>query len=254
MDHSNKKVDFFGIPLDAITMHETIEIIDDAIKNGRQLNHVVINAGKMVAMQNDPELYNSVVSCDLINADGQSIVWASRFLGKKIPERVAGIDLMKELIELAYRKKYSCFFFGAKEEVVRRVLDIYRNKYGASIIAGYRNGYFSKEEEPVIAQAIADSQANLLFVAMPSPNKEKFMFKYRAILSGINFNMGVGGSFDVIAGYTKRAPDWMQRIGLEWFFRFIQEPRRMWKRYLIGNARFIQMVIHEKFRRKKKTL
>ena len=245
-----KKVVFFDIPVDAITMDETIEIIDDAIQKEKQLNHVVINAGKVVSMQKNLELFNSVLSCDLINADGQSIVWASRFLGQNIPERVAGIDLMQNLIELAYRKKYTCFFFGAREEVVKKVVDIYSDMYDRSVIAGYRNGYFDIKEEPVIAKTIADSNANMLFVAMPSPHKENFMFKYRSILSGINFNMGVGGSFDVIAGYTKRAPGWMQKLGLEWFYRFIQEPKRMWKRYLVGNSHFIYMVLKKKIQKK----
>jgi len=92
------KIDFLGIPVDALTMQETLGKIDQAIKNDQKINHVVINAGKVVAMQKDRDLFNSVISCDIINADGQSIVWAARFMGKKIPERVAGIDLMINLL------------------------------------------------------------------------------------------------------------------------------------------------------------
>lgn len=247
------KVDFLTIPLDSLTMQETVETIEKAINNNGRINHVVINAGKVVSMQKDRQLYESVVSCDLINADGQSIVWAARFLGKKIPERVAGVDLMQNLVELSAKKNYRCFFLGAKEVVVKKVVDIYAEKYGADIIAGYRNGYFSIDEESEVAQQIAESGAQLLFVAITSPKKEKFMYKYRELLSGVNFTMGVGGTFDVIAGFTKRAPIWMQKLGLEWFYRFIQEPRRMWKRYLVGNSTFIYLVIKEKFRRKLKS-
>jgi len=248
MDHQTKKIDFLGIPVDTLTMEETVERINDAIQNEHRLNHVVINAGKVVAMQKNTELFQSVVTCDLINADGQSIVWAARFLGLQIPERVAGVDLMHHLVELAAQKNYTCFFFGAKEEVVNKVVEIYGDRYGKSVIAGYRNGYYQQEEELYISERIAESGADLLFVAMPSPHKENFMYRYRELLSGVYFNMGVGGSFDVIAGYAKRAPKWMQNMGMEWFFRFIQEPRRMWKRYLIGNSKFISLIIKEKIR------
>jgi N-acetylglucosaminyldiphosphoundecaprenol N-acetyl-beta-D-mannosaminyltransferase len=240
------KIDFLGIPVDALTMSETINLIDDAIRENKRISHVVINAGKVVSMQTDKQLFESVVSCDVINADGQSIVWAARFLGKKLPERVAGADLMQYLVHLAYQKGYKCFFLGAREEVVKKVVSIYQEKYGTSVIAGYRNGYFTKEEEQEVAKQIGESGAQILFVAITSPRKENFMYEYRDILSNINFTMGVGGTFDVISGFTKRAPVWMQKIGLEWFYRFIQEPRRMWYRYLIGNSKFIWAVIKEK--------
>ena len=242
------KIDFLGIPVDGITMEETVSIIDDAIRTGQHINHVVINAGKVVLMQKDTELAKSVVSCDIINADGQSIVWAARFLGKKIPERVAGADLMQRLVSLAHDKGYKCFFFGAKEEVVNRVVSRYKEQYGDNIIAGYRNGYYSKEEEALIAQQIANSGTQLLFVAITSPNKENFLHEYRDILKYVNFTMGVGGTFDVIAGVTRRAPLWMQQTGLEWFYRFLQEPKRMWKRYLVGNTRFLWLVMRDKIK------
>ena len=244
------RIDFLGIPVDGLTMNETVKIIDRAVQDGDHLNHVVLNAGKVVMMQKDHQLFNSVVSCDLINADGQSIVWAARFLGKKIPERVAGADILQELVQLANEKGYKCFFFGAKEEVVKKVVSIYQEKFGKQIIAGYRNGYYSVEEEHIIAQEIAQSGTQLLFVAITSPKKENFLHEYRDILKDVNFTMGVGGTFDVIAGVTKRAPLWMQRTGLEWFYRFLQEPKRMWKRYLVGNAKFIKLVFKEKFRKR----
>lgn len=240
------KIDFLRIPVDSLTMSETISMIEDAIEQNKRINHVVINAGKVIAMQTDNQLFSSVVSCDIINADGQSIVWAARFLGKQLPERVAGIDLMQHLVYLAYKKRYKCFFLGAKEEIIKKVVDIYAKRYGFSIIAGYRNGYFNKEEEPEIAQQIANSGAQLLFVAITSPLKENFLHEYREVLSNVNFTMGVGGSFDVISGITKRAPEWMQKNGLEWSYRLIQEPRRMWQRYLVGNSKFVWLVLKEK--------
>jgi N-acetylglucosaminyldiphosphoundecaprenol N-acetyl-beta-D-mannosaminyltransferase len=199
----------------------------------------------VVNAQKDMELKESIVNCDIINADGQAIVWASRLFNTPLPERVAGIDLMESLVKLSAKKKYKIFFLGAKEEIVNTVVNFYSNEYGKDIIAGYRNGYFKKEEEQNVARQISDSNADILFVAMSSPKKEIFLNTYKDLIQ-TPFIMGVGGSFDVVAGHVKRAPLWMQKSGLEWFYRVIQEPRRMWKRYLFGNSEFIYLVLKEK--------
>lgn len=233
-------------------MKETLNKIEESIQKRSQIHHVVVNAGKMVAMQKDSQLRKSVNESDIINADGQAVVWASKFLGKPLKERVAGIDLMENLVKLAAQKGYKIFLFGAKEEVVKEVANIYSEAYGPNIIAGYRNGYFKREDEAQIANKIANSGAQMLFVAITSPIKENFLYNHRELLKEVNFVMGVGGSFDVIAGITKRAPLWMQKAGLEWFYRFLQEPKRMWKRYLVGNSKFIYLVLKEKFNPSKK--
>ena len=234
--------------IDNLSMQETLIRVEVTIEDNGQLHHVVVNAGKITALQNDLQLRHSVNESDLINADGQAVVWASRFLGKPLKERVAGIDLMVNLVELAYKKNYKIFFFGAKESVVKTVVEKYSNQYSSDIIAGYRNGYFDKNEEKEIAKQISDSGANILFVAISSPTKENFLYENKELLNKVNFIMGVGGSFDVVAGVVKRAPVWMQKAGLEWFYRFAQEPRRMWKRYLVGNTQFILLVLREKFK------
>jgi len=243
-----QRLQFLEVLVDNLNMQETLSKIDQFITSNQQLHHVVVNAGKIVAMQKDLQLRESVNESDLINADGQAVVWASRFLGKPLKERVAGIDLMINLVELAHKKNYKIFFFGAKEEVVKTVVDKYSEQYSPDIIAGYRNGYFDKKEEKEIAKQISDSGANILFVAISSPTKENFLYENKELLNKVNFIMGVGGSFDVVAGVVKRAPVWMQKAGLEWFYRFAQEPRRMWKRYLVGNTKFILLVLREKFK------
>ena len=237
------KINIFNTQIQNATMQETLDIIDRTIGDGGQLHHVVVNAGKIVSMQKDLQLRKSVNESDLINADGQAVVWASKILGKPLKERVAGIDLMTNLVNLAHEKQYKIFFFGAKEQSVKFVVDKYTKQYSSNIIAGYRNGYFKKEEEQDIAKEIANSGANILFVAISSPTKENFLYENKKLLEKVNFVMGVGGSFDVVSGKVKRAPLWMQNSGLEWFYRFTQEPRRMWKRYLIGNIKFILLVI-----------
>jgi N-acetylglucosaminyldiphosphoundecaprenol N-acetyl-beta-D-mannosaminyltransferase len=239
------RIKICDIPVDALTMEETIYLIDKSIIEKRPIHHVVINAAKVVNAKKDPALKESIVSCDIINADGQAIVWASRLFNTPLPERVAGIDLMESLVKLSVQKKYRIFFLGATEGIVNTVVNFYSNQYGKDIIAGYRNGYFKKDEEPALARQISDSNADILFVAMSSPKKEIFLNTYKDQIQ-IPFIMGVGGSFDVVAGHVKRAPIWMQKSGLEWFYRVLQEPKRMWKRYLFGNSEFIYLVLKEK--------
>jgi N-acetylglucosaminyldiphosphoundecaprenol N-acetyl-beta-D-mannosaminyltransferase len=239
-----KKLCVLGTPVDNLTMQETILIIDEAIANKQHIHHTVVNAGKIVEMHQNPELKESVINADIINADGQPVVWASKIFGTPLKERVAGIDLMDRVVELAHHKKYKIFFFGAKEEVLQKVINKYKTLYAPELIAGYRNGYFSKEEENTIVQQIVDSKANILFVAISSPVKENFLYHNRKALQNVNFIMGVGGSFDVVSGHVKRAPLWMQQSGLEWFYRVCQEPNRMFKRYLVGNLKFFGLVLY----------
>lgn len=246
MDSRLQKIELFGCPIHSLSMQQTLDYIDQSIQHRNLLQHVVVNAAKLAKMQDDPMLRESVINSDLINADGQAVVWAAKILGKPLPERVAGIDLMENLVKLASQQKYRIFFFGAKEEIVKRVVDKYSQIYSPDIIAGYRNGYYSREQEPEIAKQIADSKADILFVAITSPKKEIFINTYKDIIN-TPFTMGVGGSFDVVSGMTKRAPKWMQSSGLEWLYRVMQEPGRMWKRYLITNTQFIGMVIKHKF-------
>ena len=243
------KVNILNTSIHNLTMQETLQHIEGVIEAKQQLHHVVVNAGKIVAMQTDLELRKSVNESDLINADGQAVVWASKILNKPLKERVAGIDLMTNLVDLSAKKNYKIFFLGAKEEIVKKVVDNYSKQYNPNIIAGYRNGYFKKEEEQDIAKQISESGANILFVAISSPKKENFLYQNKNLLNGVNFIMGVGGSFDVVSGLVKRAPVWMQNAGLEWFYRFAQEPKRMWKRYLVGNSKFISLVLKEKFKK-----
>ena len=241
------RVDFIGIPLDNLSMSETIDKIENAVVCNEQIHHCVINAGKVVKMKNDKSLHESVINSDIINADGMGIVWAARLLGYKIKERVAGIDLMQNLVNLAQKKNYSCYFLGAKQDVVQKIVDNYTHKYSKEIISGYRNGYFDEEFEIDIIKQINETNTNFLFVAISSPKKEIFINKYKKELKNINLIMGVGGSFDVIAGKVKRAPNLMQNMGLEWLYRFLQEPKRMWRRYLIGNIKFLILIFKAKF-------
>lgn len=235
--------------VDALTMEETIRRIETAVLNREKMQHVVINAGKINLMRKDPELLKIVNSCPLINADGASIIWAARQFKIPLKERVTGIDLFQNLIELANRKGYSIYLFGAREDVVLKVQTVLRQQYPSLKIAGYRNGYFTENDEQDMIPQMAASGADMMFVAFSSPKKEYWIRDHIDDLN-IPFIMGVGGSFDVLAGVTTRAPLWMQKHGLEWFYRFIQEPIRMWKRYIVGNFSFVAYV--QKLKREQK--
>ncbi len=238
-------ITLFGVPIAKITMEQTLGLVKEAIIKREQLHHSVVNAGKIVLMQKDEELKQSVVNADLINADGMAVVWAARLCRKKLPERVTGIDLMINLVKMAHENGYSCYFLGAKKDVVEKVVSTYSDMYSSHVIAGYQDGYFSDEESPKVAEQITQSGANILFVAITTPKKEIFLDQKKEILKNVNMIMGVGGSFDVVAGKVERAPEWMQKSGLEWFYRFIQEPRRMAKRYILGNLKFLRLTIKE---------
>ena len=234
----------FGVPLDRLTMDQTVDRCRQLIKSGRPAQHVALNAGKVVLMQDVPRLKRIISRCDLVSPDGMSIVWASRLLGKPVPERVTGIDLMARLFEVAETDGWPVYFLGASAEVLDRFLAVIRRRYPRLLIAGYQDGYSTRRADA--ADEIARSGAKLLFVGIPSPDKEFFLAENLPRMT--LFAMGVGGSFDVWAGKTRRAPVWTQRLGLEWLYRFSQEPRRLWSRYIVGNLRFAWLVVQAKFR------
>ena len=236
------RVRLFGVDVDVLDMAQTVERCIELLGEGRFVQQTSLNAGKVVLMRDDPWLTEVVGSSDVVSADGQSIVWAARLLGVQLPERVAGIDLMEQMLVAAEKRALPVYFLGATAEVLDRFMKVCRSRFPALVIAGFHDGYF--DDDASVAGEVRASGARLLFVAMPSPRKEHFLAANANALGPL-FAMGVGGSFDVWAGVTKRAPLWMQRGGLEWFYRLMQEPRRMWRRYVAGNTVFLAMALRE---------
>ena len=239
-----QRISMMGCLIDNLSMEETLQRVAAFIRAGTPHQHVVLNVDKLVKASRAPELRRIINACDLVNADGMPVVWAARLLGKPLKERVAGIDLFEALMQRAAAQGWRVFLLGAREEVVARVRAIYQQKYRGLVIAGHRNGYWSAAEEPDVAAQVAASGADLLFVAIGSPQKEQFLGRWQASMR-VPFAMGVGGSFDVAAGLVRRAPRWMQRAGLEWFYRFLQEPRRMFRRYFIDDMAFLWLFLKE---------
>ncbi|WP_170252941.1 WecB/TagA/CpsF family glycosyltransferase [Vogesella mureinivorans] len=238
-----KEVNFIGAKAHLMSSIETVEVIRSRLDRGIFTQHSVVNVAKIVNMQNDVALADSVNSCHIVNIDGMGVVWGARLCGHDVPERVAGVDLFHELLKSAAKSHFPVFLLGATDEVVSKTAATLAGLYPGLKIAGFHHGYFWDDEEAIVKK-IADSGARLLFVAITSPKKENFINKWKDQL-GVDFVMGVGGTFDVVAGKVKRAPVWMQNAGLEWFYRVLQEPGRMWKRYAVTNSKYLLLLAKE---------
>lgn len=241
----NKRVVILNTIIDVLDAQETVDLVEEYVKNKVPLHLMGVNADKINELNKNERLKQIVNSCGIINADGISVVKASKFLNKPLPERVAGIDLMQSLVKLSSEKGYSIYLLGAKQEIVEKTAFVLKNRYPNIDIAGIHNGYFKEDEWPSISTEIKQCKPDFVFVGITSPLKE-YLIEYLQDDGNDSVFMGVGGSFDVISGVIPRAPIWMQNAGLEWLFRVIQEPKRLFKRYFVGNAQFIASIIKEK--------
>ncbi|MEM1161655.1 MAG: WecB/TagA/CpsF family glycosyltransferase [Pseudomonadota bacterium] len=226
-----------GCPVDPVTLDHAADLAVRAMHSGGRMQHCAVNTAKLVAMRRNPELAADVTSSDLITADGMGLVLAARLTGQSLPERVTGIDLMQKLMGRCAQDGLRPYLLGARPHVLEKAASRLEAQFHGLRIAGLQHGYFSPGEEAEIVSTINASGADCLFVALPTPGKERFLARHGHALN-VPFVMGVGGSFDVIAGHVRRAPRWMQGAGLEWVYRLCQEPRRMWRRYLVTNSIF----------------
>jgi N-acetylglucosaminyldiphosphoundecaprenol N-acetyl-beta-D-mannosaminyltransferase len=237
--------ELLGLFFNAVTMEAAVARCLELCR-GPRMSHMVItaNSSHLCMMRRDPELALACRAGHLTVADGMSVVWALRASGQPVPERVAGVDLMTRLLAAAGEQRLRVYFLGARREVVTTLVERCRALYPGLEIAGFRDGYFGSEDHLRIVEEIRASGAHMLFVGMPSPFKETWCERYRERLE-VPVIMGVGGSFDVLAGFIKRAPRWMQLMGMEWFWRLLMEPRKLWKRYLTANSEFIWLAGRE---------
>ena len=242
-----ERIHLLGAPLDTVTLDDAVKLVDEAVASRRPTLNASLNAAKLVRMQTDTELRESVELCDLVTADGVPVVWAARALGHDVPGRVNGTDLMELLFAHAAERVYSVYLFGSEPGIVSRARMEIERRHPAIRIAGTQHGFFAPTEEESVVRRIAAAQPDILFIALGTPQKELFQARHRDEL-GVPFTMGVGGSFEVLAGVRKRAPRWAQRTGLEWAFRMVQEPRRLAGRYVVGNTRFVYLVGREVLR------
>jgi N-acetylglucosaminyldiphosphoundecaprenol N-acetyl-beta-D-mannosaminyltransferase len=230
-----------GVDIDPLTINETVARAMHAMRNHELTQHVAINVAKLVKARHDAELRRDIADSHIVGIDGMGIVWGARLLGVDVPERVAGIDLMERVLEACSSEGFRPYFLGAKQDVLERAVAEAKRRWPGIEFAGYRDGYFNRDDEDEIVRQIRATGADCLFIGMPTPHKERFLRRYRDEL-GIPFIRGVGGSFDVLAAHVRRAPAAMQRAGLEWAYRIYQEPGRMWWRYASTNTVFAGLV------------
>lgn len=249
MSDPGERVQFLGVPLDLLDMAGTVAAIEEHIARGEPGAHLGVNAANLVAARDDTAYLADLSLADLITADGQSVVWGARLFGLGVPERVTGIDLMEALLEAAREHGWAVYLLGARREAVDRLAS--RLTARGIRVAGHRDGYFPMTEASEVAAMARESGAELLFVGLPSPHKERFIV-HEARPAGVPFSIGVGGSFDVLAGEIRRAPRLVQRIGLEWLYRLLQEPRRLFSRYAVTNTRFILLMLASAARRRRR--
>ena len=239
MDLQIEKKTFLGrYPVHSLTMEEALRWIDNRIHRRQGLSRIsVINANKVFLMDRNQKLFEAILTSDLVIPE-QAVIIGAAMCGIKLKERVSGIELVENLINRHRENKTKLFLLGAKKEVVERLKDIINSTSNGASVVGYNDGYFKTDSE--VIEKINRSGAEVLLVAMGSPRQELWIYENRERLR-IPVAVGVGGTFDVLAGEKKRAPEWT-RIGLEWLYRLAQEPKRLWKRYTITNSYFMYRV------------
>lgn len=235
-----QRVRFLNGLFDPLTLEKTTDAIFDLLNQGRRGWLCTVNVAILMMMRSDGGLQNFVDRAAVVVADGQPLIWCAPWLGQVLPERVAGVDLVDAVCARAARTGCGVYLLGANEAVVA-VLAQRLREHHVDLQVDFSDGYFTKDEAVIRADRIRDSGAKILFVGMGVPRQENFIEEQWDRL-GVGVAIGVGGSFDVLAGVRARAPLWMQRCGLEWLFRLIQEPRRLFARYLVTNCQFIWLV------------
>jgi len=240
------KIKIWGISFNPIKKSEFIEVIDSHIsaQTGNPLHITGVNPETISQSLNDPELRAAINDSDLVNIDNTLVLLMLRLSGVKAPERVATPDLFESMLDLAHKQEYSVFFLGAKEDIVYQAIVNIKSQFPGIKIAGYRNGYFIKEEVNEVLSAIRESKPDMLFLALPTPDKELFIQEYKHSL-GVSVLLGIGGAIDVKAGLVKRAPLFLRRIGFEGIHRAMQNPSNYGKRYFTLYPAFVGFVIKE---------
>lgn len=221
------RANILGIGVDRLTLDQAKKNICDRWDKKDRVFHVVTaNAEMIYHGSRDRELARIIKKAEMVTADGAGVVLASRILGNPVPERVAGYDLMTECLQEAAGKGIPVYFLGARPQVLEQAVNKAQKRFPGLNVAGSRHGYFHEDDEEDIVQEIRSLKPSLLLVALGVPKQEKWISRYREKLPPCAV-IGVGGSFDVLAGKLTRAPGWMQRAGLEWLYRLAKEPARI---------------------------
>lgn len=232
-----------GCPVDLMNMGETVNKIAEFINNRNPIQVITLNPEMVFAAQKDDTFKNIINQADLITADGISIVWALRQFGYQLKERVTGIDLLNSLCAKGGPEHWRIFLLGSAPGIAQKAGEVLSNNNPGLIVCGTNDGYFSQHEEEEVVQLIKNSSPDILFVGMGSPRQEYWINKYLNKLQ-VPVSIGVGGSFDVIAGIKNRAPQWVISLNIEWLYRLMCEPARIKRQ--IALPKFVALVYKEK--------
>lgn len=246
-----ERIELLDCPFDAITENATVDLVFEWISQGRRnrtngtlvrnSHHIItVNVSILMMARDDAKLENAISKADLVVVDGKPLVWTSNWLGSPVPQRVSGVDLMRRLLEEGNSRKggLAIFLLGTTQDRLEVLERVIRERYPNVLISGTRNGYFKPPDYADITTMIRESNTDLLLVGMPAPFKEIWCEEQREAL-GTPVMLGVGGAFDVMAGFVPRAPRIMQEAGLEWAWRLAMEPKKLFKRYMMTNTAFL---------------
>ncbi|NGZ76140.1 WecB/TagA/CpsF family glycosyltransferase [Saccharibacillus alkalitolerans] len=228
-----------GVEVSKLDMRSTVDVLERAVASGKPHQIITANPIMIMAALESEDNMRAMREAELIVPDGAGVVWAAEEFGDPVAERVAGFDLLQELMKRGEQLGWSAYLLGAAEEVVQEAASRLQKQYPKVRIAGVRNGYFGESENAEIIANIREAKPDLLFVARDAKTQEPWIARYKEEI-GVPVIMGVGGSFDVISGKTKRAPVFMQKLRLEWFYRLAKEPSRLPR--MMALPRFMQTV------------
>ena len=233
-------VSVLGIPIAPFTMEESVSVIDGLIKNKKPSLIATANAEMVMMAQQDNVLADILRSAALVVPDGAGVVWAARQLGRTVPQRVAGYDLVQKLLSVSGHKGYRLYFLGAAPGIAAKAKLYAEQKHPGVAIVGVRDGYFQPADEDAVIAEITECRPDILLVALGVPRQEKWLANNLGRLR-VPVVMGVGGTFDVMAGVVTRAPAWMQQSGLEWLYRLLKQPHRALR--MLALPRFVMKVL-----------
>jgi len=247
----NNRIAMCGAPIDNVSMNEAIESIETLINERHAAMVVTPNVDHIVKLQRDAELNNIYQKADLILPDGMPILWGAFFLGTPLKEKVSGSDLFLKLCEMSSKRGYRLFFLGGRPTAAVKAAKALQTLYPNLNICGIYSPPLGFEqdqhENKRIIAMINESQPDILFAGLGCPKQEKWIYIHKNACQ-VPVSIGIGASFEFVAGLVKRAPVWMRQAGLEWFWRFLQEPKRLWRRYFIEDMSYFWLLLKQKMR------
>lgn len=251
------KINILGMEIDNVTFEDVIQKVIDKVETNTLSYVVTPNVDHIISIQKDESLKTIYKNAFLVLPDGVPLLWAARFLGTPFKEKISGADLFPEICRLAEEKEYKIFLLGGLENVARKAAMVLRKRYPQIKIVGTYTPPFGfendEDESNRIVLMIRNVKPNILFIGCGAPKSEKWIWKYKDIIR-VPLIFSVGGTFDFVSGRIKRAPRWMQKIGLEWFWRLYQEPKRLWRRYLINDMPFFWLILKQRLSQNRKEI